>query len=180
MNEMITPIFIEYEMFRHGFSVQFLAENLGVTKRAVDHWIKGSRRPNLRDSERLLNVFGYKVDVTRIERDGNDSFSMDDFMRLRAETSNKHPNIDETWNTDGMWNAGPADTRDSNGVIWTFTDEQIKRLGAVTNVNGVASVLGCSVQYARRLCENGTLEAVKMGSNWRVKTSSLLEFAGLR
>lgn len=63
--------------------------------------------------------------------------------------------------------------------IETFTREQIEHMGAVTNTNGVAGVLGCSVQYARRLCENGTLEAVKMGSNWRVRTSSLLKFAGL-
>lgn len=64
-------------------------------------------------------------------------------------------------------------------LIETLTREQIEHMGAVTNVNGVASVLGCSAQYARRLCENGTLEAVKMGAHWRVKTSSLLEYAGL-
>lgn len=64
-------------------------------------------------------------------------------------------------------------------ALKTYTMDQVKDMGAVTNVNGVAGVLGCSLQYARRLCERGKLEAVKMGTHWRVKTSSLLEFAGL-
>ena len=64
-------------------------------------------------------------------------------------------------------------------TIKTFSNEQIKRMGAITDINGVAGVLGCSRQYACRLCERGKLEAIKMGTHWRVKTSSLLEYAGL-
>lgn len=61
--EIITPDFITREMDRNGYSALRLASDLGVTQRAVDHWMKGSRKPNLRDSERLLNAFGYRVEV---------------------------------------------------------------------------------------------------------------------
>jgi transcriptional regulator with XRE-family HTH domain len=61
--EIITPEFIVSEMDRHGYSALRLASDLGVSQRAVDYWMKGTRRPNLRDSERLLNAFGYRVEV---------------------------------------------------------------------------------------------------------------------
>ena len=67
----------------------------------------------------------------------------------------------------------------SRQVFSTYGMDRIEKLGAISSADDVAGVLGCSVQYARRLCANGTLEAVKMGSVWRVRTSSLLEFAGL-
>lgn len=65
-------------------------------------------------------------------------------------------------------------------TIRTFTKEEIEAMGAMTNINGVVGVLGCSPSYARRLCEQGKLEAIKLGTqHWRVKTDSLLAFAGL-
>lgn len=66
LSEIITPDFITSEMDRHGYSALRLASDLGVTQRAVDHWMKGTRRPNLRDSERLLNAFGYRVEVFHV------------------------------------------------------------------------------------------------------------------
>ena len=64
------------------------------------------------------------------------------------------------------------------GIV-TYDMERINKLGAISSPSDAAGVLGCSVQYARRLCEHERLEAVKMGRRWRIKTSSLLEFAGL-
>ena len=66
MSETITPEFIVLEMDRNGYSALRLASELGVTQRAVDHWMKGTRRPNLRDSERLLEAFGYRVEVFHV------------------------------------------------------------------------------------------------------------------
>ena len=66
LSEMITPEFIVLEMDRNGYSALRLASELGVTQRAVDHWMKGTRRPNLRDSERLLEAFGYRVEVFHV------------------------------------------------------------------------------------------------------------------
>ena len=64
-------------------------------------------------------------------------------------------------------------------TITTFSPEKVEAMGAVTNIAGVVGVLGCSGTYARRLCEQGKLKAVKLGSHWRVNTKSLLEYAGL-
>lgn len=66
LSETITPEFIVLEMGRNGYSARRLASELGVTQRAVDHWMKGTRRPNLRDSERLLEAFGYRVEVFHV------------------------------------------------------------------------------------------------------------------
>ena len=66
MSETITPEFIVLEMDRNGYSALRLASELGVTQRAVEHWMKGTRRPNLRDSERLLEAFGYRVEVFHV------------------------------------------------------------------------------------------------------------------
>lgn len=66
LSETITPEFIVLEMDRNGYSALRLASELGVTQRAVEHWMKGTRRPNLRDSERLLEAFGYRVEVFHV------------------------------------------------------------------------------------------------------------------
>ena len=69
--------------------------------------------------------------------------------------------------------------RKSQQVFPTYNMDRINTLGAISSPNDAAGVIGCSVQYARRLCKEGRLEAVRMGNRWRIKTSSLLEFIGL-
>lgn len=64
-------------------------------------------------------------------------------------------------------------------VLETYSTEQIGRMGALTDVNGVAGVLGCSRRQALYLCSRGVVKAVKTGNRWRVNTRSLLEYAGL-
>ena len=49
--------------------------------------------------------------------------------------------------------------------------EPIKKVVEVTGV--------CSERQLRRMCENGTVKATKLGSQWRVNTVSLLRQFGL-
>lgn len=54
------------EMARCGLTRADVARGLGVTARAVGHWLSGSRRPSLASVLGLLGMFGYEVVVRRV------------------------------------------------------------------------------------------------------------------
>ena len=57
--------------------------------------------------------------------------------------------------------------------------QQIRELGALSNIRTCSKVLGCSERYVRHLCETGRIKAIKLGAHWRVNTASLLAYAGI-
>lgn len=54
-----------------------------------------------------------------------------------------------------------------------------KRYPALLKSREAAEILNCSTRTIPRLCENGTLKAVKVGYEWRINRDALLKFAGL-
>lgn len=54
------------EMARCGLSKADVAHGLGVTVKAVEHWLGGKRRPSLASAIGLLGLFGYGVEVRRV------------------------------------------------------------------------------------------------------------------
>lgn len=62
----------------------------------------------------------------------------------------------------------------------SYSNEDISRLGAIVGTTEVMGVLGCSRPHALALCKDGRIRAFKSGRYWKVHTSSLLGYAGLR
>lgn len=55
----------------------------------------------------------------------------------------------------------------------------LKSLPLLLPIETAKGIPGVSDRYIRKLCEDGTVKAVKMGRVWRVNRDSLLEFCGL-
>ena len=65
-----------------------------------------------------------------------------------------------------------------NPIIPTEATD-LKTLPLLLDIETAKRIPGCSDRYIRKLCEDGTIRAVKMGRVWRVNRDSLLEFCGL-
>lgn len=70
LREIMTPHWIASEMERCGYTAQGLAADMRVTDRVVSCWRKGTRRPSLESAEKLLECFGYEVEVHRVKAEG--------------------------------------------------------------------------------------------------------------
>ena len=66
LTELMNPNWISEKMAEKGYTDTSLALYVGVTPRAVGHWRKGARRPDLRSAEAILGAFGYVLEVKRV------------------------------------------------------------------------------------------------------------------